>query len=63
MKCCKKDEELANTGPQPSPSKEPNPETLEAIREGDAFFAARGGSGRFDNGADLIKAALKAPEV
>lgn len=43
MKCCKQDEELANTGPQPSPSKEPNPETLEAIREGDAFFAARGG--------------------
>lgn len=48
--------------PQPFPSKEPNPETLEAIREGDAFFAARG-SGRFDNGADLIKAALKAPKV
>lgn len=40
MKCCKQDEDLANTSPQPFPSKEPNPETLEAIREGDAFFAA-----------------------
>lgn len=62
MKCCKQDEQLANTSPRPFPFKEPNPETLEAIREGDAFFAA-GGSGRFDNGADLIDAALKAPEV
>ena len=62
MKLCKQDEELANASPQLFPSKEPNPETLEAICEGDAFFAARG-SGRFDNGADLIKAALKAPEV
>ena len=41
MKRCKQDEELANTNPQPFPSKEPNSETLEAIREGDAFFAAR----------------------
>lgn len=62
MKCCKQDGELANTSPRPFPSNEPNPETLEGIREGDAFFAA-GGSGRFDNGADLINAALKAPEV
>lgn len=62
MKRCKQDEELANASPQLFPSKEPNPETFEAICEGDAFFAARG-SGRFDNGADLIKAALKAPEV
>lgn len=62
MKRCKQDEELANTNPQPFPSKEPNSETLEAIREGDAFFAARR-SGRFDNAADLIDAALKAPEV
>ena len=53
MKCCKQDGELANTSPQTFPSKEPNPETLEAIRE----------SGRFDNGADLIDAALKAPEA
>lgn len=62
MKCCKQDGELANTSPQTFPSKEPNPETLEAIHEGDAFFAARE-SGRFDNGADLIDAALKAPEA
>lgn len=62
MKQHKRDEELTNTSPRPFPSNEPNPETLEGIREGDAFFAA-GGSGRFDNGADLINAALKAPEV
>lgn len=62
MKLCKQDEELANTSTQSIPSKEPSPETLEGIREGDAFFAA-GGSGRIDNGADLIDAALKAPEV
>lgn len=53
MKRCKQDEELANTNPQPFPSNEPSPETLEAIREGDAFFAT-GECGRFDNGADLI---------
>ena len=52
MKRCKQDEELANTNPQPFPSNEPSPETLEAIREGDAFFAT-GECGRFDNGADL----------
>lgn len=57
MKRCKQDEELANTSPQPIPSKEPNPETLEAICEGDAFFAT-GECGRFDNGGDLIDAAL-----
>lgn len=60
MKCCKQDEGLSNTSPQSILSKEPGPETLEAIREGDAFFAT-GESGRFDNGADLINAALKAP--
>lgn len=62
MKHCKQDEELANTGPRPFPTKAPNPEILEAIREGDAFLAT-GKAGRFDNGADLINAALKAPEV
>lgn len=62
MKCCKQDEELANTSPQSIPSKEPNPETLEAIREGDAFFAT-GEPRRFENVADLINAALKAPEM
>lgn len=62
MKHSKQDEELANIGTRPFPTKAPNPETLEAIREGDAFLAT-GKSGRFDNGADLINAALKAPEV
>ena len=62
MKLCKQDEELANTSTQSIPSKEPSPETLEGIREGDASLR-QGGSGRFDNGADLIDAALKAPEV
>lgn len=57
MKHCKKDEGFANTSPQHFPSKEPNPETLQAIREGDAFLAT-GESGRFDNGTDLIDAAL-----
>ena len=60
MKRCKQDEELANTSPQSIPSKEPSPEPLEATREGDAFFAM-GEFGRFDNGFDLIDAALKAP--
>ena len=36
---------------------EPNAESLEAIREGDAFLAS-GKKGRFDNGADLIAAAM-----
>lgn len=58
MKRCKQDEEFANTGPRPFPSKEPNPVTLQAIREADAFLAT-GESGRFVNGADLIDAALK----
>ncbi len=62
MKQHERDDEFANTILLPFPSKEPNSETLEAIREGDAFLAT-GESGRFDNGADLIKAALKAPEV
>ena len=57
MKQHERDEELTNTGPRPFPSKEPNSVTLKAIREGDAFFAA-GESGRFDNGTDLIDAAL-----
>lgn len=52
MKHCKEDEELANTGPRPFPTKAPNPETL-----------ATGKSGRFDNGADLNNAALKTLEV
>ena len=57
MKRCKQDEELANTSPRPFPSNEPNPETFQAILEGDALLAT-GESGRFDNGTDLIDAAL-----
>lgn len=57
MKRCKQDEELANTSPRPFPSNEPNPVTFQAILEGDAFLAT-GESGRFDNGTDLIDAAL-----
>lgn len=48
MKCRKQDEELVNTSPRPFPSNEPNPETFQAILEGDAFLAT-GESGRFDN--------------
>lgn len=62
MKQHERDDEFANTILLPFPSKEPNSETLEAIREGDAFLAT-GECGRFDNTADLIDAALKAPEV
>lgn len=57
MKRCKQDEELSNTSPRPFPSNEPNPETFQAILEGDAFLTT-GESGRFDNGTDLIDAAL-----
>lgn len=37
---------------------EPNAESLEAIREGDAFLSS-GKEGRYDNGADLIAAAMR----
>ncbi len=36
---------------------EPNAESIEAIREGNAFWAS-GEKGRFSNGADLIAAAM-----
>lgn len=62
MKQSKRDKELTDTIPQFIPHAEPNTESLEAIHESDAFFA-RGNLGRFDNAADLIDAALKAPEV
>lgn len=58
----KRTDELTDATIQPYPPKEPNAESLEAIREGDAFFAS-GEPGRFCNSADLINAALKAPEV
>ena len=51
----KRNDELTDTTLQPCPPKEPNAESLEAIREGDAFFAS-GELGRFDNSADLINA-------
>ena len=62
MKRTKRDKELTDTIPQLIPHAEPNTESLEAIHESDAFFSW-GDSGRFDNAADLIDAALKAPEV
>ena len=37
---------------------EPNSGSLEAIREGDAFLSS-GKEGRYDNGADLIAAAMR----
>ena len=37
---------------------EPNAESLEAIREGDAFLSSDK-EGRYDNGADLISAAMR----
>lgn len=36
----KRNDELTDTTLQPCPPKEPNAESLEAIREGDAFFAS-----------------------
>lgn len=36
---------------------DPNTESLESIREGDAFLAS-GNKGRFTNGSDLIAAAM-----
>lgn len=62
MKRSKPDKELTDTIPHLIPHAEPNTEGLEAIHESDALFV-RGNPGRFDNAADLIDAALKAPEV
>lgn len=62
MKQTKRDKKLTDTIPQLIPHAEPNTKSLEAIHESDAFFA-RGNSGRFDNAAELIDAALKAPEM
>ena len=58
----KRNDEFTDATIQPYPPKEPNAESLQAIREGDAFFASDE-AGRFDNSADLINAALNAPEV
>lgn len=62
MKLYKQDNELPDTVPLLYPLDRPNMESLEAIREADAFMAA-GKPGRFDNSADLIDAALRSPEV
>ena len=62
MKQTKRDKKLTDTIPQLIPHAEPNTESHEAIHESDAFFA-KGNPGRFDNAADLIDAALKAPEM
>lgn len=62
MKRSKRDKELTDTITHLIPQAEPNTESLEAIHESDAFFA-KGNTGRFDSAADLIDAALKAPEV
>ena len=58
----KRNDELTDTTLQPCPPKEPNAESIEAIHEGNAFFAS-GEPGRFGNAADLIDVALKVPEV
>ena len=54
--CCK---QMVNTRriPLTFAPDEPNMESLEAIREGDAFLSS-GKKGRFDNAADLIAAAM-----
>lgn len=62
MKHREQDRGLTDTIPLHSQPDEPNAESLEIIREGDAFFAT-GESGRFGNAIDLINAALKAPEM
>lgn len=58
----KRNDEFTDATIQPYPPKEPNAESLQAIREGDAFFASEEPA-RFDNSADLINAALNAPEM
>lgn len=51
--------QMVNTGriPLTFAPEEPNAESLEAIREGDAFLAS-GKEGRFSSGADLVAAAM-----
>ena len=62
MKRHNQNDELPDNTPLINPFDRPNMESLEAIREGKAFMDA-GKPGRFDNAADLIEAAIKAPEV
>ena len=51
--------QMVNTGriPLTFAPEEPNAESLEAIREGDAFLVS-GKEGRFSSGADLVAAAM-----
>lgn len=62
MKRHNQNDELPDSSRLLNPLDRPNTESLEAIREGNAFMG-EGKPGRFDNAADLIDAALKAPEV
>lgn len=62
MKHREQDRGLTDTIPLHSQPDEPNAESLKAVHEGDAFFAT-GKFGPFGNAADLINAALKAPEM
>lgn len=62
MKRHNQNDELPDNSPLINPFDRPNMESLEAIREGNAFMDA-GKPGRFDNAADLIDAAPRAPEV
>lgn len=62
MKQRELDDGFADTTPLPDPPDRLNAESLKAIREGEAFMAT-GKPGRFHNAADLIDAALEAPEV
>lgn len=62
MKRHNQNDELPDNTPLINPFDRPNMESLEAIREGNAFMDA-GKPGRFDNAADLIEAVIKAPEV
>ena len=62
MKRHNQNDEFPDTTPLLNSVDRPNMESLEAIREGNAFMDT-GKLGRFDNAADLIDAALKTPEV
>lgn len=60
MKRHNQNDEHPDTTPLLNPVDILNMESLEAIREGNVFMNT-GKPGRFDNTADLIDAALKAP--
>lgn len=62
MKRHNQDDELPDTTRLLNLVDRPNMESLEAIREGNAFMDT-GKPGRFHNAADLIDAALEAPEA